>query len=477
MDRISTELVRALPIGIIVYLVNPDQFEKTIIEKTNKAAHTIIGPVMGTIIGKTIEEAHLPDRIAEGIQTAYNSQTSIGMDEMQLKEMDVPGWFHIKFFRMPDSNYVVETIEDSTKIHQATIETRYQAFIKATPDMLHLVSPEGKFLSTHVGSVPTAFDPSDYLNKHIGDVFDETFTQESLALIQKTLETGEIQEWNYELPQLPGQHFNCRFSKSGEDEVLLVIRDLTLMLQTQNQLEGLVKDRTSQLEHSNQALQSFVYAASHDLREPLTKIVAFGTRLKETQKNLDEKGHEYINVMVSAAERLSQLIDDLLGFSRLGENDETPPDRVFTTKILQEVVSDLVVSIETSEAILDIQPDIPDIYAHPMRARQVFQNLISNALKFRKPNQAPIIHIKGWLDGEFTVIEVSDNGIGFEPEFEDKILQVFTRLHSRFEYPGTGLGLALCRRILSLYGGSITAEGELGKGATFTVKFPSPLGL
>jgi len=373
MDRINSNLVKALPLGIIVYRIDPKQFKNTTIEKCNDIAHEIIGPVMSSIIGKTIKEARIPSHISEGVRTAYTTERPVGLDETRLKDMDIPGWFHIKFFKMPDSNQVVETIEDITNI----ISTRRQ------------------------------IDQQD--------------------------------------------------------------------IQYQNQLENLIKDRTSQLEHSNQALQSFVYAFSHDLREPLTKVVAFGTRLKETQKNLDDKGKEYVDVMVKAAERLSQLIDDLLSFSRMGEKDQTPASEVDTQRILQEIISDLTVSIEKNDAEIHIQPELPNIFAHPMRVRQVFQNLISNGLKFHKTNQTPIVHINGKIEDGYSVFTVRDEGIGFDPEFEEKIFNVFIRLHSRFEYPGTGLGLALCRRILSLYGGSITVRGEPGKGSIFTIKFPSPL--
>jgi PAS domain S-box-containing protein len=261
--------------------------------------------------------------------------------------------------------------------------------------------------------------------------------------------------------------------KDDESKIffLVQIKDITALIQTQAFLENKIAERTKQLQASNEALQSFAYAASHDLREPLNKILAFGRRLEEVYfNNLDDKGKQYLEVMQTAATRMTQLLDDLLRYTKAGGNQE-PIVIVDLNEVLQEVLQDLEVSVSKDNATITIDL-LPKTQGHPALFRQVFQNLISNALKYKKPNQDPNIQIKGWTSPDSVVITVQDDGIGFDPQYSEKIFTVFTRLHTRFEYPGTGIGLAICRRILDQYGGTITAEGVPNEGALFTLTLP-----
>ncbi len=255
-------------------------------------------------------------------------------------------------------------------------------------------------------------------------------------------------------------------------QIICFIRDITEELEDQAKLEALVERRTADLKASNVALESFAYAASHDLREPLNKVRAFATRLRDKYGEvLEGSGQEYLAILESAATRMAVLIDDLLMFSRTGR-EEAPQMRVNLNQVITEALADLEVSTEEAKAIVSVQPGLPVIMAHSMRLRQVFQNLLSNALKFRKPNEAAKVKIRGWVNGDVAIITVSDEGIGFNPSEGESIFTVFTRLHTRFEYPGTGVGLALCRRILAVYGGTIEALGESNAGATFTIRLP-----
>lgn len=250
------------------------------------------------------------------------------------------------------------------------------------------------------------------------------------------------------------------------------IRDITSQKLVHARLEARVAERTRQLAASNEALQSFAYAASHDLREPLNKIKAFSDRLQaKYREHLDDKGLQYLDIMQTAAERMTQLIDDLLAYSRSSRGEEAPPVMLDLREVLHDVMSDLDVQIQEAHADIRIR-SLPSVKAHPLRMRQVFQNLLSNALKFRRKDVPLVIEVEGYVELGWVVITFRDNGIGFDPTYADRIFTLFTRLHSRFEYPGTGIGLALCRRILDLYGGTITAAGEPDKGATFTIRMP-----
>ena len=258
-------------------------------------------------------------------------------------------------------------------------------------------------------------------------------------------------------PDKPCKHAReCR--KTGQDK------------EVQAKLEALVARRTADLKASNVALESFAYAASHDLREPLNKVKAFASRLRDKYGEvLEGPGQEYLSILESAATRMAVLIDDLLLFSRTGR-EEAPLMRVDLNQVIDEALTDLEVSREKAKAIVNVQPGLPAVMAHSMRLRQVFQNLLSNAFKFRKPDEAAKVTVRGGVEGDEAVITVSDEGIGFDPSEAEAIFTVFTRLHTRFEYPGTGVGLALCRRILALYGGTIEAKGESNAGATFTIR-------
>jgi PAS domain S-box-containing protein len=237
--------------------------------------------------------------------------------------------------------------------------------------------------------------------------------------------------------------------------------------------------QTEELARSNQELEQFAYIASHDLQEPLRKIEAFGDRLKRKyDKTLDEQGHDYLARMQNAAGRMRTLIQDLLSFSRV-----TTQSRGFAplslSTLLQDVLGDLEVRIQETHAQV-IVGDLPTLEADALQMRQLFQNLIGNALKFQQPGVLPIVNIEcseeKAVDSDpalsFYRITVSDNGIGFEEKYLDRIFKVFQRLHGRNEYEGTGIGLAVCTKIVERHGGQLTAQSAPDQGATFIVRLP-----
>jgi signal transduction histidine kinase len=248
-------------------------------------------------------------------------------------------------------------------------------------------------------------------------------------------------------------------------------------------LEQKVLERTSALQHfsnelrrSNRELQDFAFVASHDLQEPLRKIRAFGDRLQQSYgEKLGEQGSDYVRRMQMASERMSRLITDLLSFSRITTKAK-PFEPVSLNRIAEEVIDDLEVAIEEAGAQISCG-DLPEVEADVFQMKQLFQNLIGNAIKFHKPGVPPIITItadppdrsraKGSHD--FVTLRFSDNGIGFDEVFLDRIFLPFQRLHGRSEYSGTGIGLAVCRRVAERHGGSLTAISKPDTGSTFIV--------
>jgi PAS domain S-box-containing protein len=247
--------------------------------------------------------------------------------------------------------------------------------------------------------------------------------------------------------------------------------------------EEALRDYAAKLERSNRELQDFASIASHDLQEPLRKIEAFGDRLvARCAGELSDAGRVYVDRMLDAAGRMRCLINDLLTYSQV-TTMARPFAPVDLSRIAREVMSDLQVTIEQAGARI-VLGDLPVIQADATQMRQLLQNLLSNALKFRCEGRAPTIRVTGCLYApepaedhkpapRMCEITVADNGIGFRQHYADRIFGIFQRLHGRSEYAGTGIGLATCRKILERHGGTITAFGRPGEGATFVCTLPA----
>jgi hypothetical protein len=283
------------------------------------------------------------------------------------------------------------------------------------------------------------------------------------------------------------------FNKEGKAiQIRGVIQDVTAQVQYQHQIEHneallqqRVKERTQELESKNRELEQFAYAASHDMQEPLRKIATFSNfMLEHNNSQLDDRGKGYLSKIGASVQRMKNIIDDLLQYSH-----QTREDRQFLptdlSGVIAEIESDLDLVIEQKDAVIE-KDLLPTVVAVHNQLHQLFYNLITNALKFARPGLPPRIHIRCEektgadlppgrnFDREKTYVQitVSDNGIGFQQEYAGQIFTLFKRLHGRSEYEGTGIGLALCKKIAENHGGAIWAEGRPGEGATFHVVLP-----
>ncbi|MGA2514762.1 MAG: ATP-binding protein [Candidatus Limnocylindrales bacterium] len=239
----------------------------------------------------------------------------------------------------------------------------------------------------------------------------------------------------------------------------------------------------AELERSNRELEDFATIASHDLQEPLRKIQAFGDRLAERSSGgLDEESEDYLRRMMNAADRMQSLITALLEYSRVTIRPE-PSRPVDLGQVVSDVLSDLEERIRESHGSVLVGP-LPTVSASPLQMRELFQNLIANALKFHAYGAAPEVHVEATARGDSRAVKgrhghtpvweisVSDNGIGFEEQYAERIFAPFQRLNGRQAFEGTGMGLAICRRIVALRGGTISATSQPGAGATFMVTLP-----
>lgn len=263
---------------------------------------------------------------------------------------------------------------------------------------------------------------------------------------------------------------------------IIIKMDRALTQQKHAETEAIMY--AEKLRISNTELQEFAYIASHDLQEPLRKITAFGDRLKTKYvKVLDEQGLDYLGRMQNAARRMQNLINGLLMFSRVTTKAQ-PFVSVDLSAVTKEVLSDLEVRIQETGGKVDVK-DLPSVEADPIQMRQLFQNLIGNALKFAKTDHPPVVNISGaYVDNDkessgsgsenrkLYQITIEDNGIGFDEKYIDRIFGMFQRLHGRGEYEGTGIGLAVCKKIVERHKGSIVVKSAPDKGTKFIFTLP-----
>jgi two-component system, sensor histidine kinase and response regulator len=236
-------------------------------------------------------------------------------------------------------------------------------------------------------------------------------------------------------------------------------------------LERRVRERTAELEATNKELEAFSYSVSHDLRAPLRHISGYAEMMGESPvAPLCEEDKRFLEKISEGAKKMRRLIDDLLDFSRTGRS-ELRRSKIKLDDILEQTLQDIQPETQGRSIIFEKHP-LPVVQADPALLRQVFSNLLLNAVKYTRPRNPAKIEIGGQLEPEVAVIYVRDNGVGFDPEYADKLFGVFQRLHSPNEFEGTGVGLANVRRIVTRHGGRTWAEGRPGEGATFYFSLP-----
>ncbi len=358
-----------------------------------------------------------------------------------------------------------------------------RSLIEASLDPLVTIDVRGKITDVNAATERATGFPRGEL---IGTDFSDYFTEPAKAreAYQLAFRECSVQDYPLDIRRRDGQVtpvlYNASVYRDEQGKVIGVFaaaRDVTQLKRAEEEL----KVYTTKLEWSNRELQDFAFVASHDLQEPLRKIQAFSDRLRvKFGERLDEKGKDYLERMHSAAWRMQDLIQALLNLSRVTTKAE-PFSLVDLNRLIGTVMNDLEARIEQTGALVEVA-DLPSLEADPNQMRQLFQNLIGNALKFHGKKK-PHIRISAdhpdspaGMPPEGTPwhrILVEDNGIGFDEKYLDRLFTPFQRLHDRQAYEGTGMGLAICRKIMERHGGTITARSTPGKGTTFIVTLPS----
>ena len=325
---------------------------------------------------------------------------------------------------------------------------------------------------------------NELLGKSVFELLAPREHERMAANLKKAIKEGAINGVEYTLLRADGSEFPGELStsalKDASDNVvghITIVRDITERKRAEEEREVLLQDITKsnrKLEGANKELQDFVYVASHDLREPLRKISSFGTLLQDSLKGkLDEDQQENLEFMIDGAQRMQDMIDALLTYSRLTTKAK-PPQQVFLNEVIESLKKfELATLLDETRGTIRIPEPLSPVQADPSQMNQLFQNLIGNGLKFHKEGIPPEIIIRAHgVENKMIRIEVEDNGIGIDEKYHEQLFVMFKRLHSRAQYEGTGIGLAICKKIVERHGGNIGIKSTPGKGSTFWFTLP-----
>lgn len=379
------------------------------------------------------------------------------------------------------------TERNQTEVPLRQIEALYHTLIEGLPQRVFFKDTQSAFVSVNaVFARDLNLRPEDLIGKTDFDLFPKELAEKYRADDQRVmqrrqpeiLEETNISEGTQRIVEV------VKVPVIGTEGNLFGLLGIFTDITDRKRAEKKLKAFAAQLQRSNRELQDFASVASHDLQEPLRKVAVFGSRLQaQCREAVGPDGQDYLARMLKATERMQTFINDLLAFARVTTQAQ-PFVPVNLGAVAKEVVADLEARLEQVGGRVDLG-GLPTIDADPLQMRQLFQNLIGNALKFRRPCAAPVVTLRGEivarekegagpgdLAPDMCRITVADNGIGFEDKYAERIFQVFQRLNNRSQYEGSGMGLAICRKIAERHGGAITAHGTPGQGATFIVRLP-----
>ncbi|WP_210409858.1 PAS domain-containing sensor histidine kinase [Leptospira wolffii] len=316
----------------------------------------------------------------------------------------------------------------------------------------------------------------NYIGRHYTDLFTPEWFSENdkeNAMKDWDLEGTSKMELVHVLPSGRKIAIETNFKKfqsEGDDEpgVIMVNRDITEKIASRNSLQQALKD----LEKTNKELEQFAYVASHDLQEPLRTIASYLQLLeRKFQEDIKPEMREFIRISVEAAKRQQGLIESLLSYSRVGASS-VKKEKISLHSVLEEAVRDLSSVLSDHSVKLEIKGELPEVYADSDQICRLLINLISNGVKFRYPNRDPIVSVTSRKIPGFWEFEVSDNGIGMDAKYFDRIFIIFQKLHVRTQYPGTGIGLSICKKIVENHGGRIWVKSSIGEGSQFFFTLP-----
>ncbi len=379
---------------------------------------------------------------------------------------------------------ILTLFENQTEIANHLAQ-RYQDLFEDDLAGVYLARPNGELLDCNAAFLEMyGFESKDEARRELAVAADIGGGRK--ALLEKLQREGKVLDYEYQQRQTDGRPFwaleRAKLTRRANGETVIEgsAIDITERKHSEEKLqfeiterrraEAALKDRTRELERSNADLEQFAYVASHDLQEPLRMVASFTQLLAARYKGkLDAEADEFIGYAVEGATRMQSLIEGLLSFARVGtRGKELKPTN--SLAVFSRSLQSLDLALRESKATVT-NGSLPVVAADESQLEQLFQNLIGNAVKFCGP-QAPQVHVSAHRNGKEWIFSVKDNGIGIEPQYQGRIFVIFQRLHPRSEYPGTGIGLSICKKIVERHGGRIWVESARGQGSTFHFTMP-----
>ena len=474
-----------------------------VITEVNRATEHISGYSKDQLIGQPFSKFFTdPDHAQAGIEKvlAEGGVSNYDLSVATKDGREIPVSYNATVLRDPDGRItgVLGSARDMTELKEAEKELRVagaynRSLIEASLDLLVTIDPDGKISDANSATEKATGCSKEEL---IGTDFSDYFTEPEKAreAYQQVFQEGSIQECMLQIRHRDGHFipvlYNASVYRDEAGEVIgafAAARNMTKAAQAEDDLKHSVQD----LSRSNDELEQFAYVASHDLQEPLRMVSSYVQLLEKRYKGkMDADADEFIEFAVDGANRMQVMINDLLSFSRIATRGE-PFQPTDCNKVFDRAINNLQTAIKESSTTVTHDP-LPTVTADKGQLEQLFQNLIGNAIKFRGEEQ-PRIHVSatsiadfGFRNaeleskienqksqiGEGWIFSVKDNGIGIEPEHTKRIFGIFQRLHTREQYSGSGIGLAVCKKIVQRHGGQIWIESEAGKGSTFFFTLP-----
>ena len=364
------------------------------------------------------------------------------------------------------------SVRKAAEKHLAQMEGRYRGLLEAAPDAMVVVNQGGEIVLLNVQAEKQfGYRRDELLGQKVTNIIPEGFAERLIADGLRSAEDALAQQIGTGI-ELTGRRkdgsefpIEIMLSPLESAEGILVtaaIRDIT----ARKKAEAHLLQKVEELNRSNEELGQFAYIASHDLQEPLRMVASYTQLLSRRYKGkLDSDADEFIAFAVDGASRMQRLIQDLLAYSRVGTKGKDLLD-TSSEEALQQALMNLRGAIEESGALVTHDP-LPTVLADEMQLIQLFQNLVGNAIKYQSPG-VPKVHISAARNGgKKWTFSVQDNGLGIDPQYFERIFGMFQRLHKREEFAGTGIGLAICKKIVERHGGSISVESQPGQGSTF----------
>ncbi len=410
------------------------------------------------------------EKIASAIAEGFEEGTTLVEADLVTSDGErIPYEFSATTVENPEGDTVLAGIGRDVSEQKARERelTKYETIVETIEDGIYVKDENDHFTMVNDAYAEmTGYDRDELVGAHASLVVEEATIDDSRGMLSGTaVDDGDEPTMEATLQakdggEIPAEGTFASIDTDDEREEVGVVRDITER-----------KERRRKLEESNERLEQFAYAASHDLQEPLRMVSSYLSLVERRYADeLDEDAEEFIEFAVDGAERMREMIDALLEYSRV-ETRGDPFEQVDLQDVYEDAVQDLEVKIAESGAEIDAE-SLPEVYGDEGQLRQVFENLLSNAIEYTEEGP-PRVSVDAERAGEEWIVSVSDEGIGIDPEHADRVFEVFNRLHTREEHEGTGIGLALCRRIVERHGGEIWVDSTPGEGSTFYFSVPA----